>query len=223
MSGAPRGRFITLEGGEGAGKSVQAKYLEKKLKTLGLEVVRTREPGGSPHAEELREAILSGFARKFGPDAEALAFAAARIDHVDNTILPALERGAWVVSDRFADSTRAYQGVAGALPAAFIDRLERVAVGQTRPDLTLVLDIPAEAGLERARKRRGKDEADRFEAEGSGFHEMLRRAFLDIAAAEPHRCAVIDGMKSEEDVAAAVWSAVEIRLDPAGARMASAQ
>ncbi len=156
MSGAPRGRFITLEGGEGAGKSVQAKHLEEKLKTLGLEVVRTREPGGSAHAEELREAILSGFARQFGPDAEALAFAAARIDHLDNTILPALERGAWVVSDRFADSTRAYQGVAGALPAAFIECLERVAVGQNRPDLTLVLDIPAEAGLERARQPAGK-------------------------------------------------------------------
>ena len=222
MTGAPRGRFITFEGGEGAGKSVQAKRLEITLKELGLEVVRTREPGGSPHAEALREAILSGFARQFGAEGEALLFAAARIDHLDQTILPALERGAWVVCDRFADSTRAYQGVAGALPAAFIGRLEHVAVGANRPDLTLVLDIPAEAGLERARNRRGKGGADRFEAEGLEFHETLRRAFLHIAAAEPERCVVIDALKSEQEVAAAVWSAVEARLHPEGARKASA-
>ena len=222
MSGALRGRFITLEGGEGAGKSVQAKHLEKKLKALGLEVVLTREPGGSPHAEALREVILSGFARQFGPEGESLAFAAARIDHLDKTILPALRRGAWVICDRFADSTRAYQGVASKLPVDFIDRLERVAVGPNRPDLTLVLDVPVEAGLERARKRRGKGEADRFEAEGVGFHETLRRAFLDIAVAEPGRCIVIDATMSEGDVAAAVWSAVEARLDPEGPQKASA-
>ena len=222
MTGAPRGRFITFEGGEGAGKSVQAKRLEMTLKELGLEVVRTREPGGSPHAEALREAILSGFARQFGAEGEALLFAAARIDHLDKTILPALERGAWVVCDRFADSTRAYQGVAGALPAAYIARLERAAVGANTPDLTLVLDIPVEAGLERARKRRGKGGADRFEAEGLEFHETLRRAFLDIAAAEPERCVVIDALQGEQEVAVAVWSAVEARLDPAGGRKASA-
>ena len=222
MSPSTRGQFITFEGGEGAGKSVQAKRLEEKLKSLGVEVVRTREPGGSPRAEALREAILSGFAARFGPDGEALLFAAARLDHLDKTILPALARGAWVVCDRFADSTRAYQGVAGDLSPAFVARLEEVVVGANRPDLTFILDIPAEAGLERARARRGPENADRFEAEGSEFHEKLRRAFLDIAAAEPKRCVVVDGLKAEEEVAEAIWSAVEDRLDPRGALRASA-
>ncbi|MGA7196733.1 dTMP kinase [Roseiarcus sp.] len=217
MSPTTRGRFITLEGGEGAGKSVQAKRLEEKLKSVGLEVVRTREPGGSPQAEALREAILSGFAAQFGPEGEALLFAAARADHLDKTILPALARGAWVVSDRFADSTRAYQGAAGNLPPGYIARLEQVVVGANTPDLTLILDIPAEAGLKRAAKRRGKGSADRFEAEAIAYHQTLRRAFLDIAAAEPQRCAVIDALKSQEDVAAAIWSVVEARLDPASA------
>ena len=222
MTHAARGRFITLEGGEGAGKSVQAKRLEDNLKSLGLEVVRTREPGGSPDAEALREAILSGFAAQFGPEGEALLFAAARIDHLDQTILPALRRGAWVVCDRFADSTRAYQGVAGNLPPAFIARLEQVVVGTNTPDLTLILDIPAEAGLKRAAKRRGKGGADRFEAEALAFHQTLRRAFLDIARAEPQRCAVIDALKSQKNVAADIWATVEARLDPASALQRSA-
>ncbi len=218
MTEPARGRFITLEGGEGAGKSAQAKRLERKLKEIGLMVVRTREPGGSPGAEALRKAILSGFAAPFGPDGEALLFAAARIDHLDKTILPALARGEWVVCDRFADSTRAYQGAAGNLPPGFIARLEQVTVGSNRPDLTLVLDIPPEVGLERAAGRRGKGrKADRFEAEGLAFHETLRRAFLDIARAEPGRCAVIDALEPENKVAARIWSVVEGRLDPAGA------
>ena len=179
--------------------------------------MRTREPGGSPDAEALRKAILSGFAAQFGPEGEALLFAAARLDHLDKTILPALERGAWVVCDRFADSTRAYQGAAGKLPPGYIARLEQVVVGPNRPDLTLVLDIPTEVGLERASKRRGKGGADRFEGEGPAFHETLRRAFLDIAEAEPERCAVVDAGKPPKDVAAAIWSVVEARLDPARA------
>ena len=223
MSERARGRFITLEGGEGAGKSVQAKRLERRLAALGLEVVRTREPGGSPHAELLRQALLSGFAARFGPEGEALLFAAARIDHLDKTILPALARGAWVVCDRFADSTRAYQGAAGNLPPRYIASLERVAVGANKPDLTLVLDIDPEAGLERAGQRMGNgDRADRFEAEGLAFHATLRRAFLEIAAAEPWRCAIIDASKGEDQVAADIWSAVESRLDPAGALTRSA-
>ncbi|HEX9169463.1 MAG TPA: dTMP kinase, partial [Roseiarcus sp.] len=129
MTRREKGRFITLEGGEGAGKSVQAKRLQERLAALGLSVVRTREPGGSPGAEALREAILSGFAADFGPAAHALMFAAARVDHLVKTILPALERGAWVISDRFSDSTRAYQGVAGHLPPNFIASLERLTVG----------------------------------------------------------------------------------------------
>ena len=215
MTGAARGRFITLEGGEGAGKSVQAERLAARLNSLGLKVVRTREPGGSPGAELLREALLSGFAAEFGPEGEALLFAAARIDHLDQTIAPALARGAWVVCDRFADSTRAYQGAAGNLPQGWIARLEEIAVGPVRPDLTLVLDIPPDVGLERARRRSGEAAGDRFELEGLAFHETLRAAFLAIAASEPHRCAVVDAAKSEEEVGADIWSAVEARLSPA--------
>ena len=205
-----RGRFITLEGGEGAGKSAQARRLAARLSALGVEIVPTREPGGTPHAERLREAILSGSLRELGPEAEAIAFAAARIDHVDELIRPALERGAWVISDRFADSTRAYQGAAGNLGAAFVERLERIAVGDTRPDLTLILDIDPEQGLARAARRSGA--ADRFEQEGPEFHETLRRAFLDIAEAEPTRCAVVAGGDDEETVAAAIWEVVSRRL-----------
>jgi len=211
-----RGRFITFEGGEGVGKSVQARRLVKRLRAAGVNVIRTREPGGSPGAETLRQVILSGFAARFGPDGEALLFAAARIDHLDKKILPALARGAWVVCDRFADSTRAYQGAAGKLPPGFLARLEEVSVGPNKPDLTLILDLPVESGLARAARRRGQRGADRFEAEGAGFHETLRQAFLAIAAAEPDRCVVIDASRSEDEVAAAVWSAVEARLDPAG-------
>jgi len=217
-----RGRFITLEGGEGAGKSVQARRLEDRLAALGLAVIRTREPGGSPGAEALREAILTGFASDFSPAGQALLFAAARVDHLDKTILPALERGAWVVCDRFADSTRAYQGAAGNLPPEFIADLERLTVGANRPDLTLILDLPAELGLKRAAERRRTGPADRFERQGLPFHETLRRAFLDIALAEPGRCVVIDAAGSEEAVAAAVWAAVEARLDPLGALKARA-
>jgi len=213
MPGRERGRFITLEGGEGAGKSVQARALTARLQGLGLQVVSTREPGGSPHAEALREIILSGEAARFGPAAEALLFSAARIDHIDNTIAPALMRGAWVVCDRFADSTRAYQGAAAKLEREFIARLEQVAVGARRPDLTLILDLPAEQGLARAAKRRGAGAgADRFESEGLAFHRTLRDAFLEIAREEPERCVVIDARADEGDVAEAVWKAVRERL-----------
>ena len=217
MTMRSRGRFITLEGGEGVGKSVQAKRLEERLAALGLAVVRTREPGGSPGAEALREAILSGFAGEFNPVGQALLFSAARVDHLDKTILPALASGAWVVSDRFADSTRAYQGAAGNLPPEFVASLERLTVGANRPDLTLILDLDPEVGLKRAVKRRGRGPADRFESEGLPFHKTLRRAFLDIAAAEPLRCAIINADRSEDDVAGAIWSAVQSRLDPASA------
>jgi dTMP kinase len=144
-------------------------------------------------------------------------FSAARVDHLDQTILPALARGDWVVSDRFADSTRAYQGAAGNLPPAFIASLERLTVGANRPDLTLILDLDPEVGLKRANERRQTGPADRFESEGLAFHQTLRRAFLDIAVAEPLRCVVIDAGQSEADVAAAIWSAVESGLDPVGA------
>ncbi len=213
MARAPaRGRFITLEGGEGAGKSVQARRLASRLRALGLTVVLTREPGGSPGAEALRDIILSGAATRFGPEGEALLFSAARIDHIDQTIAPALRRGDWVVCDRFADSTRAYQGAAGQVDPALLETLERVAVGSHTPDLTLVLDLPVSAGLGRAAARRGDGEADRFEREGLAFHETLRQAFLAIARAEPDRCAVIDAGAGEDQVAEQIWAVVTERF-----------
>jgi dTMP kinase len=217
MTTQAKGRFITLEGGEGAGKSVQTRRLAERLAAFGIAVVRTREPGGSPGAEALREAILSGFAGGFSAAGQALLFAAARTDHLERTILPALASGAWVVSDRFADSTRAYQGAAGNLPPEFIASLERLTVGANRPDLTLILDLDPVVGLKRAGERRQTGPADRFESEGLPFHQTLRRAFLEIAAAEALRCVVIDADRTEDDVAAAIWAAVESRLDPGGA------
>jgi dTMP kinase len=214
MTAARRGRFITLEGGEGAGKSRQAQRLADRLASLGIDVVRTREPGGTPHAEELRQVILSGFAAGLGPAGEALLFAAARIDHLDERIAPALTRGAWVVCDRFMDSTRVYQGAAGALEPVFLRNLEEIVVGEHRPDLTLVLDIPAAEGMARARARRGTQAPDRFEAESVEFHETLRRAFLLVAAAEPRRCVVVDARLPEPEVGEAIWAAVEEHLQP---------
>ena len=207
-----RGRFITLEGGEGAGKSTQVRLLASRLEERGIRVVATREPGGAPKAEALRDLLLSGAAARFGPRGEALLFSAARIDHVDTTIEPALARGAWVVSDRFADSTRAYQGALGKLDSRFILELERVAIADARPDLTIFLDIPPEAGLLRVSKRRKGEPVDRFEAEGIEFHSDLRKAFRDIANAEPERCVIINALAPEEEVAAAIWREVEARL-----------
>lgn len=205
-----RGRFITLEGGEGAGKSTQAARLAARLRARGIEAVLTREPGGSPLAEDIRGAILSGAVAPLGPAAEAVMFSAARIDHLERTIRPALARGQWVICDRFADSTRAYQGALGNLDPGFMRELERVTIGGSKPDLTLVIDVPADVGLARARAR--SQAADRFESEGQGFHEALRRAFLDIAADEPKRCAVIDGARDADAVEDAIWRAVSARL-----------
>ncbi len=213
------GCFITFEGGEGAGKSTQIARLAAWLRAgaAGLsprEVVTTREPGGTPRAERIRAAVLSGAGKPYGPFAEALLFAAARLDHLTTLIRPGLARGAIVLCDRFSDSTRAYQGAAGGLDAETLAALERVVVGATRPDLTLILDLAPEIGLSRARQRdraasRGPD---RFEAEALGFHQRLRTAFLAIAAAEPARCAVIDAQGSPEAVAQAVRATVAARL-----------
>src|SRR5215510_5244402 len=145
-----RGRFITFEGGEGTGKSTHAALLAQRLRALGLGVVLTREPGGSPGAEIIRHVLLSGAAKPFGPHAEAILFAAARDDHIRSTITPALDRGRWVISDRFTDSTRVYQGNLGNLDARMIRRLEKLTIGDTRPELTFILDMPAEEGLARA-------------------------------------------------------------------------
>jgi dTMP kinase len=210
------GCFITFEGGEGAGKSTQIARLAAWLRAGadGREVVTTREPGGSPRAERIRAAVLSGVAKPYGPFAEALLFAAARLDHLATVIRPGLARGAVILCDRFSDSTRAYQGAAGGVDADMLAALERVVVGPTRPDLTLILDLPPEAGLARARQRdraaaRGPD---RFEAEALGFHQRLRAAFLAIAAAEPARCVVIDAQGAPDAVAQAIRAAVASRL-----------
>jgi dTMP kinase len=216
------GRFITFEGGEGTGKSTQVKMLAAKLKAFGLSVLVTREPGGSPGAEAIRHVLLSGAAKPLGPYAEAILFAAARDDHVRQTIRPALAQGRWVVCDRFADSTRIYQGALGNVELRLISRLEQITVGDTRPDLTIVLDVPAKLGLERAAARRGAAPADRFETETLDFHEKLRQAYLELAEREPGRCAVIDGSGKPEIVANVIWSVVNHRLQPIEAPIAIA-
>jgi len=208
------GRFITFEGGEGAGKSTQIERLRRRLEADGLSVVVTREPGGSPKAEDIRQFLLQGKAKEHGTFAEALLFSAARLDHLRSTIRPALAKGAYVLSDRFADSTRAYQGALGQVDDRLIRLLERVVVEDTRPDLTLVLDVPADVGLARANRRRidAGSTIDRFEAENQAFHEDLRQAFLKIAAAEPDRCVVIDASADPDAVERQIWACVEDRL-----------
>jgi len=213
-----RGKFITFEGGEGTGKSTQAAMLSLRLESYGLAVRLTREPGGSPGAEIIRHVLLTGAAKPLGADVEAMLFAAARDDHVQCTILPALRSGKWLVCDRFADSTRVYQGILGQVDQKLINVLERVSVGELSPDLTVLLDLPVQAGLERAKLRRGNAQADRFEGEGAEFHERLRDAYLAVAAREPDRCVVIDASASKEVVANAIWQAVESRLQPPAVR-----
>jgi dTMP kinase len=207
------GVFLTLEGGEGTGKSTLARALAELLRELGHEVVVTREPGGSPKAEALREAILAGAAKPYGPFAEAAMFYAARADHLDKLIRPALRRGAIVISDRFADSTRAYQGIAGRLNRTVIRAMERVVVGADMPDLTLILDLSPELGLARARARMAEGHLpDRFEAEAIGFHRRLLQAYLNIAASEPERCIVIDATGTQQEVLQLAADAVRTRL-----------
>ncbi len=203
------GGFITFEGGEGAGKSSQVARLAERIAAAGREVVSTREPGGSARAEAIRTAILSGGVKPLGASAEALMFGAARLDHVETLIRPALERGAFVICDRFIDSTRAYQGILGEIDRRLIAALERVVVGSDLPDLTLILDLPPAEGLARVAARRAPGEAaDRFESEGPLFHQRLRDAFLDIAAREPDRCRVVDASRPVDVVADRIWGMV---------------
>lgn len=209
-----QGRFITFEGGEGSGKSTHAQLLAERLKAQGIDVVLTREPGGSPGAEIIRHILLSGVAKPLGAETEAILFAAARDDHVRNTIAPALAAGKWVVCDRFIDSTRVYQGIVGRVDHRLIRGLERVTVGEVVPDLTIILDIPAELGLARAARRRTSDKADRFESEDLAFHELLRQAYLTLEELEPQRCVVVDGRNAREVVAADIWKIVAERLRP---------
>jgi dTMP kinase len=210
-----RGKFVTFEGGEGTGKSTQAAMLALRLEALGLAVLLTREPGGSPGAEIIRHVLLSGAAKPLGAEAEAMLFAAARLDHVQLAIEPALEAGKWVVCDRFADSTRIYQGALGKVDQRLIKALERVCMGGLSPDLTIVLDLPVEAGLQRQAQRRGDARPDRFEAEDMDFHENLRQAYLALARDEPQRCVAIDAAGTKEDIAKQIWEVVSSRLDPA--------
>ena len=208
------GKFITLEGGEGAGKSTQAELLRKNLAAMGVQALLTREPGGSPRAEAIRSVLLSGRAKRFGPMGEALLFYVARDSHLELTIRPALARGTWVLCDRFYDSTRAYQGAAVGVSIAVMNALERVVVGATRPDLTLILDLPPEEGLKRVAARAHADghEKDRFETMSLIFHQNLRQEFLEIAEAEPWRCAVIDASRPPDKVAEDIWSVASQRL-----------
>ena len=205
-----RGRFISFEGGEGAGKSTQVKRLAARLEAQGREVVMTREPGGSPGAESIRDLVLRGDADRWSPVTETLLMYASRRDHIERVIRPALARGAWVVCDRFADSTRAYQGAAGGTDPGLITALETYILEDIRPDLTLVFDLPADVGLARAHARAGAEM--RFESKGMAFHERLREWFRAIAEAEQDRCVVIDAAVDMDSVEQAVWRAVIDRL-----------
>lgn len=212
-----RGRFITFEGGEGSGKSTQIKTLAERLDAAKLRAIVTREPGGSPGAEIIRHLVLSGMGKLLGPEAETLLFAAARDDHVRTVIKPALSQGVWVLCDRFSDSTRVYQGRLGQVAPAVLNAMQRVTIGDLKPDLTIILDVPVEVGMQRAAVRRGTGAPDRFEAEDPGFHQDLREAYRQIAADEPQRCVLIDANADASTVAASVWAALRDRFFMAGA------
>lgn len=212
-----RGKFITFEGGEGTGKSTQVARLVERLTALGLNVVRTREPGGSPGGEDIRNLVVSGQADRWSPRTELLLMYAARSDHLERTIVPALEAGRWVVCDRFADSSRAYQGMGGGVPIQMIQQLDAAIVGPDQPDLTLILDLSVEVGLARALERAGKQSSGpgetRFESKKTAFHERLRHGFQAIARTYPDRCRLIDADASADEVSARVWAAIVPMLD----------
>lgn len=206
------GRFITFEGGEGSGKSTQIKMLAERLNGARLPTIVTREPGGSPGAEVIRHLVLSGMGKLLGPETESLLFAAARDDHVNEVIKPALAKGTWVLCDRFTDSTRVYQGKLGKVDQKLLRAMERVTIGDLKPDLTFILDVPVAVGLQRAIKRRGTAVADRFEEEGLSFHEKLRDAYRQIAADDPKRCVLIDANADAATVGARIWTALRDHL-----------
>lgn len=205
-----RGRFVTFEGGEGAGKSTQVAKLRDWLAAQGRKVVTTREPGGSPGAELVRQLLVKGPVERWDATTEALLHFAARREHLRSVVWPALQRGDWVLSDRFADSTRAYQGYGHGLDLAMLDRLYEIAVGRFSPDLTLVFDLPVEVGLERATRRKGTE--TRYEMLPREFHERVRQGFLEIAKNEPQRCAVVDATRDIDTIAATVAGIVGDRL-----------
>ena len=207
-----RGRLVTLEGGEGAGKSTQARRLASWIACrYGVDVVVTREPGGAPEAESIRDLLLAGATDRWDPGTEALLHVAARREHVLKTIRPALCEGRWVISDRFLDSTRAYQGVVQGAGLDLVDGISRLAIGPLRPDLTFLLDLPAGMGLCRV-ERRGA--SNRYERMGEDFHERLRSAFLKIASQETGRIKVVDASASEDEVAGCLNAEVLRRWPP---------
>lgn len=215
MAEAGPARFITFEGGEGVGKSTQVKRLLARLSRMGVPVVRTREPGGTPKAEAIRTFILQGRSEFWGAGAEAVLFAAARLDHVSQLIAPSLAAGRWVISDRFSDSTRAYQGLTGGVDGRLIDALETLALGGRAPDLTVVLDMEPAAAFDRVAQRAAEEggaPADRFEKQDLDWHRRLREAFLDIARRHPDRCVVVSADQPEEALETAVWSVVTTRF-----------
>lgn len=201
-----KGKFITFEGGEGSGKSTQVARLAERLRADGIETVVTREPGGTPLAEDIRALILEA---KPEPVTELLLFAAARAEHIGKVIRPALDFGTFVVCDRFIDSTRVYQGLLGGAPADLIASLEKSTVAPTFPDLTIVLDLAPESGLARIAARGA---LSRFDAESAAYHQRLREGFRAVARDEPHRCVLIDASRAEEAIARDVWAAVSSRL-----------
>jgi dTMP kinase len=215
--GSGRGRFISFEGGEGSGKTTQINKLAERLEAAKLRAIVTREPGGSPGAEVIRHLVLSGMGKLLGAEAETLLFAAARDDHVRTVIQPALGQGTWVLCDRFSDSTRVYQGRLGKVAPAVLNAMERVTIGDLKPDLTIILDVPVEVGLKRAAARRGQGAADRFESEDVKFHQELREAYREIALANPDRCVLIDATADPNVVAANIWTTLRDRFFPASA------
>jgi dTMP kinase len=209
-------RFITFEGGEGVGKSTQVRRLLNNLGRCSIDAVRTREPGGTPKAEAIRSFILQGRSEPWGAGAEAVLFAAARLDHVNELIAPNLDKGIWVISDRFCDSTRAYQGLTGGVDDKLIDALENLALDGHTPDLTIVLDMDPSTAFRRVEQRAVEDglqlTGDRFEKEEMEWHQRLRQNFLDIARTNADRCAVISAEQSEENLEAAIWTLVSERF-----------
>jgi len=209
--------FITFEGGEGVGKSTQIKRLITNLTKSGVEAVRTREPGGTPRAEAIRSFLLQGKSEQWGPSAEAILFAAARLDHVNSMIKPNLESGKWVLSDRFHDSTRAYQGLTGGVPDELIGALETLALNGATPNLTILIDMDPELAFERVHKRSAEDglnlPPDRYEKEDLEWHRRLRRNFLDIARANPDRFIVVDGNVTANQMETDIWKQVQDRFE----------
>ena len=211
-----KGRFITFEGGEGVGKSTQVKRLVASLGQHAIPAVRTREPGGTPQAEAIRAFILQGRSEAWRPGAEAVLFAAARLDHVNQLIAPNLDAGRWVISDRFADSTRAYQGLTGGVDVRLIDALEVLALNAHKPDLTIVLDMDPETAFRRVLAREAEamlaDTGDRFEKEDLDWHKRLREAFLAIARNNAERCVVIPANQTEDALALEIWDLMTRRF-----------